>query len=349
MGMADRIELIEKRISALVIYLKKCGYVFSNDSKVMPGPEHGTREAILEIETKVGACPESLKEFWEQIGSVDISGHHPDWIDDRYPDQLVVFPPSIALWELREFPADIEARQKVGESFEIPVAPDFYHKSNVSGGPPYTLSVPSVSADPPLNRSQVPESFLEHLERCLDCGGFPGMMQEVGHNWPLGSLILAASAERVTRPVAKSKTSLGASEGGINAAEAELGLRFPSKLRSAWLAYNCTSLPGGWNVFPVFDPGNPRKTCNSVTYENLKGPWGTLVMKLGYVSIADNGSGNQLVLKVEEGVALPVVYVWKHDTEKVRIWKPGIAAILASALRSGKRIEKIRSKFAPTP
>lgn len=66
----------------------------------------------------------------------------------------MVFPPSIALWELREFLTDIEDRAKFGEPYEIPIAPDFYHKSGVSGGPPYTLAVPSEADDPTLNRSQ---------------------------------------------------------------------------------------------------------------------------------------------------------------------------------------------------
>lgn len=64
----------------MVLYLKTHGYVFANESEVMPGPELGTREAILEIEEKVGACPKSLRLFWERIGSVDFSGHHPDWV-----------------------------------------------------------------------------------------------------------------------------------------------------------------------------------------------------------------------------------------------------------------------------
>ncbi len=109
----------------------------------------------------------------------------------------MVFPPNIALWELREFLTDIEERAKFGEPYEIPITSDFYHKSGVSVGPPYTLAVPSESDDPPLNRSQALESFLEHIERCLDCGGCPGMLEEEGHNWPLSSLILAASVKTV--------------------------------------------------------------------------------------------------------------------------------------------------------
>ena len=68
---------------------------------------------------------------------------------------------------------------------------------------------------------------------------------------------------------------LGATEEMIASAEAELGCFFPSDLREAWKLYNCNEMSGGWRIFPIFDPNNPRKTCGSVTYENLKGVWGS--------------------------------------------------------------------------
>src|SRR5579859_3202005 len=91
---------------------------------------------------------------------------------------------------------------------------------------------------------------------------------------------------------------LGVTEEMVAAAEADLGFRFPDELREAWKTYNRNEIRGGWRIFPIFDPTNPRKTCNSIIYENLKGIWGKEVMAQGLVSIADNGTGNQLVLKV---------------------------------------------------
>jgi len=117
----------------------------------------------------------------------------------------------------------------------------------------------------------------------------------------------------------------------ILAAETELGIRFPEKLKDVWKTNNCNELSGGWRVFPIFDASNPRKTTGSVSYENVKGCRGQEVMEHALVSIADNGTGNQLVLKVVSGLAGDEVFHWQHDTHKLTRWKPGIDSILASA------------------
>jgi len=152
----------------------------------------------------------------------------------------------------------------------------------------------------------------------------------------LNMVIESASTpgERPRRgPDREGPPALGATEALVAAAEAELGIRFPDELREAWKTCNCNEV-GGWRIFPVFDPANPRKTCGSVTYENLRGAWGQEVMAKGLVSIGANGTGNQLVLKVESGRAGSQVFRWHHATGRLAPWKPGIAAIAASAARS---------------
>ncbi|MBL8525697.1 MAG: SMI1/KNR4 family protein [Betaproteobacteria bacterium] len=141
------------------------------------------------------------------------------------------------------------------------------------------------------------------------------------------------------------QSSLGVTEEMISAAEGELGIRFPEMLRDAWKAYNCVELRGGWRVFPIFDPANPRKTAGSITYENIKGSWGQVVMEQGLVSIADNGTGNQLVLKVHDGRASVDAFHWQHDTNALRPWKAGLGSILTSAAKSREKISKLQAKF----
>jgi hypothetical protein len=141
------------------------------------------------------------------------------------------------------------------------------------------------------------------------------------------------------------QASLGVTEEMIAAAEAELNIRFPETLRNAWKTYNCVELRGGWRVFPIFDPANPRKTAGSITYENIKGSWGQVVMEQGLVSIADNGTGNQLVLKVSDGLASAETFHWQHDTNGLKVWKPGLDSVLASATRSREDISRLQAKF----
>lgn len=139
--------------------------------------------------------------------------------------------------------------------------------------------------------------------------------------------------------------ALGATEEMIASAEAALGIRLPDALRQAWKLYNCNETSSGWRIFPVFDPANPRKTCGSISYENLKGVWGRLVMKEGLVSIADNGTGNQLVLKVVSGQAGDQVFHWHHETHRISTWKSGLACIAAVAARSRENVLELQRKF----
>lgn len=139
--------------------------------------------------------------------------------------------------------------------------------------------------------------------------------------------------------------SLGVTGEMIAAAESELGVRFPDELRAAWKLHNCNELRGGWRIFPVFDPANPGKTCGSVVHENLKGAWGREAMAEGLVSIADNGTGNQLVLKVVSGRAEAQACHWHHETRRLTPWKPGIACIRAAAARSRENVLKLRERF----
>ncbi|MCR6477785.1 SMI1/KNR4 family protein [Variovorax sp. ZS18.2.2] len=140
-------------------------------------------------------------------------------------------------------------------------------------------------------------------------------------------------------------TPLGVTEEQIAAAEAELGIRFPDRLREVWKTYNCNELPGGWRVYPVFDPANPRKTAGSITYENLRGAWGRRVMTLGLISIASNGTGNQLVLKVEEGQAGAEIFFWQHDTQKLKAWKPGFDSIAGRAAKAREAVQRLQQTF----
>ena len=78
----------------------------------------------------------------------------------EYPDPLFVYPPSAAIAELEEFLADKEERLRCNFPYLVPIAPDYYHKEDVSGGMWYNVSVPAVADDPPLNDEPHHLSFL---------------------------------------------------------------------------------------------------------------------------------------------------------------------------------------------
>lgn len=112
--------------------------------------------------------------------------------------------------------------------------------------------------------------------------------------------------------------NIGASVEIIAATEREMGVLFPEGLKSIWRKSNGLDLPGGWRLFPVFDQKEPRKTCNHIGYENTKGRWSYMDQSL--ISIAGGDTGNQLVLK-RNGVELEeTIFLWNHETNKIKAW-----------------------------
>jgi hypothetical protein len=183
--MERRVDAIGKRIAALVGRLRDSGYAFDRPDEVFPGPAPGAPEAIQRLESTIGPLPLALKLFWLRVGSVDLTGSHPAWPEPSgYLDQLIVFPPEYALEHLAD-----HLEHPEGADSEVIIAPDYFHKADVSGGSPYSVSIPAVSGDPPMNGTPTPQTFLEHLEDALRFGGFPGLADCPDHGWPIASLI----------------------------------------------------------------------------------------------------------------------------------------------------------------
>jgi hypothetical protein len=181
--MEARIVNLGLRIAALVERLRAVGYIFERPDEVFPGPDRAAPNIIRRVESTVGEVPLALKLFWTRVGSVDLTGSHPEWPDpSAYLDQLVIFLPDVAIYYLEDYLSG-EVR-----TFELVIAPDYFHKANVSGGSPYTVSVPAVAIDPPMNSTPSPETFLEHIESALRFGGFPGLADCPDHAWPLCEL-----------------------------------------------------------------------------------------------------------------------------------------------------------------
>ena len=184
----SRVEALGRRISSVADRLAQLGFTFDRPEEAFPGPDPHAQKAIDQIESAIGPLPNALKLFWLRVGSVDFSGRHPKWRGCNYLDQLVVFPPSVALEELEQFLSDREDRLRANVFYSVPIAPDIFHKADVSGGPPYSLAVPATAEDPPLLDAEPTASFLGHIERALQYGGFPGLAKCASHTWPLEAL-----------------------------------------------------------------------------------------------------------------------------------------------------------------
>ena len=155
-----RVELNVREVTAR---LRSLNYRFAYEPH--RPPTFGTRKQIARLEKAAGALPLSVRAFYEIVGAVNWMGEHRSLAprnDSVAPDPLVVFPVEEAL---EGFDAD--------EGL-IDIAPDDLHKANTSGGDPYQIAVPDLSADGRLLGERHDLFFVKYLRLVFRYGGFPG-------------------------------------------------------------------------------------------------------------------------------------------------------------------------------
>ncbi|MEU8217273.1 hypothetical protein AB0C47_16030 [Micromonospora taraxaci] len=172
-------------IETLVARLREQGYRFhQNDDDqtptepyTPPGPK--AEELLHWLEQRLGPLPMVLSSWIRIVGDVWLVGTHPQWLNSAAADPLVLelagsrYPNS----DIREyFAEEIEAWQEdqedLDEPFLLPVAPDHYHKGNVSGGGPYGIILPDASADAHfVGEARMP--LVAYLNGAFRHGGFP--------------------------------------------------------------------------------------------------------------------------------------------------------------------------------
>jgi len=159
-------------VQVLQARLPELGYLFAKPDAVHVKPRPGISAELDEVERVVGKLPLALRVFVETVGAVDFTGTHPDW-DHPYPDPLVVdAPPDYIL-------SEYEWQQEEGlitpeRPFQVPFAPDYLHKADISGGLPYAIAVPNAGLDGLVLGDIHQTSFTNYLRVAFRCAGFPG-------------------------------------------------------------------------------------------------------------------------------------------------------------------------------
>jgi len=152
-------------------------YQFRNPDEVFVRPDVDVLVRIAEVESRVGPLPLSLCAWYQIVGSVDFTGSHPDWPEEltgAYPDPLVVHPSSYIL--------GYDEENWHREEYGLCIAPDGYHKEDVSGGPPYTIMLPNPAIDAPLENDRHATTFVDYLRICVRWGAFPGWERLAGND-----------------------------------------------------------------------------------------------------------------------------------------------------------------------
>jgi hypothetical protein len=149
-------------------------------------PSPSDLEVFGRIASMAGSpVPPSLQAFWTLVGGIDWVWNYK--LDEASPDlgvavpvidqdPLYVDPPSVvdhvfAYWEDQRDQSDPD----LVDPFALDLAPDFYHKANISGGPAYGIELPFFGADPPFVNERHHLTFVDYLRLCFRWAGFPGL------------------------------------------------------------------------------------------------------------------------------------------------------------------------------
>jgi hypothetical protein len=183
---SETMRRVRRNCEKILSRLQKLGYIFgtfpdrTRRSPRMPPftPASARMRATAEeLESEAGLLPLSLMAFWQEVGAIDLVGMHPSWPDQL--DPLVVDPPEGPLADLYD---------EDDETF-VSLAPDEFHKDNVSGGDPYGLILPNPAADFLFMYERHDLLFVPYLRfAILRWGGFPGLDGRGIHFEPLEQL-----------------------------------------------------------------------------------------------------------------------------------------------------------------
>ena len=149
-------------------------YVFRSFGYEAASPKSRADSRLVERE--FGILPLSLRAWWDVVGGVDFMGEHPllsirsvresAALGTLLTDPLIVYGPAVTV-------ADFEC--SIPEAI---LAPDRFHKHDISGGEPYGIGLPSPTADAVVLHAESELPFVEYLRRCFHYGGFPGFYDD---------------------------------------------------------------------------------------------------------------------------------------------------------------------------
>ncbi|WP_282020948.1 SMI1/KNR4 family protein [Planomicrobium okeanokoites] len=111
----------------------------------------------------------------------------------------------------------------------------------------------------------------------------------------------------------------GVEESAIRETEQKLNVRFPDQYVQLFKLTNGPEV-GEWTLFPIKDPKNMKKTWDDVVRQNKEVLDGEISDNL--IAIAEDGTGDYLCLKVEDGKAGDPVYLWLHETDETEELAP---------------------------
>ncbi|NWG22439.1 MAG: hypothetical protein HXY39_19195 [Chloroflexi bacterium] len=175
--------------------LEQSGYQFAYPDEVITPPRPDVQHCIEELERRIGPLPLALRAWYEVVGAVNFMGRHPEWETHVYTDPLVVDPIDMALEEYQEWREECREYgiEEMGP-YQLPVAPDYYHKADIASEPHHTIAVyrvvlPNPAADAPVGDEPHHTTFVNYLRTCFRWAGLPGLEHSEEHQEIVNRLV----------------------------------------------------------------------------------------------------------------------------------------------------------------
>jgi len=141
------------------------------------------RAQLDALEREVGLLPLSLRAFYQEVGGVNFVGWYED-VDGCDPLFVYSFDRELVEGPYEEPPASSddwadeyaeEALPATEEYYQVVIAPDSYHKVNVSGGSPYAICLPNAAPDAVVLNEEHQTTLVNYLRLCCSYAGFPAL------------------------------------------------------------------------------------------------------------------------------------------------------------------------------
>ncbi|GAA2532479.1 hypothetical protein GCM10010201_34930 [Pilimelia columellifera subsp. columellifera] len=175
-----------QNVEVIVERLTAAGYRFhTNDDVQAPAMPHAAptsaaSEHVDWLQERFGEVPMTVRSWIRFVGDVWLVGTHPDWAESTSGDPLVIElegsrladGPSTRGFFEDEWEAWRGYSARDADLFVLPVAPDRFHKENVSGGSPYGIVLPDGCVDG-LFVAETTTLFVSYLNQVFQHGGFP--------------------------------------------------------------------------------------------------------------------------------------------------------------------------------
>lgn len=119
----------------------------------------------------------------------------------------------------------------------------------------------------------------------------------------------------------------GVREALIKETETQLEIRLPEEYIQLFGLANGPEI-GEWTLFPIKDPENPKKTWDDLVRQNSEVAAGEIPE--GFLAIAEDGTGDYLCLKVEDGKAGDSIFLWSHESDEIEELAPTLKDFILS-------------------